>query len=108
VHNFFDLDPAPGDRDATRAHFGFAENEFVVLQPSRAIERKNVPGAVRFASYLARRDPVRPVHLWIAGPAEDGYADTLARIIERSDVPVTLRRAGRDSGADAACDRVAI
>ena len=54
VHNFFDLDPPPGDRAATRAQFGFADDDFVLLQPSRAIERKNVPGAVRFAAHLAR------------------------------------------------------
>jgi mannosylglucosylglycerate synthase len=106
VHNYFDLDPPPGDRVATRAHFGFGENEFVVLQPSRAIERKNVPGAVRLASYLARRTPERPVHLWIAGPAEDGYGDTLARVIERADVPVTVGRAERVADAYAACDLV--
>jgi glycosyltransferase involved in cell wall biosynthesis len=106
VHNFFDLDPAPGDRDATRAQFGFDPDAFVVLQPSRAIERKNVPGAVRVASYLARHVPERPVHLWIAGPAEEGYADTLDRIIEASDVPVTLGRAARVADAYAACDLV--
>ena len=106
VHNFFALDPAPGDRAATRAQFGFADDELVVLQPSRAIERKNVPGAVRFAAYLARRMPDRPVHLWIAGPAEDGYADTFARIVERSDVPVTIGRADQVANAYAACDVV--
>ena len=106
MHNYFDLDAAPGDRDATRAQFGFGDDELVVLQPSRAIERKNVPGAVRFASYIARREPDRPVHLWVAGPAEEGYADTLARIIERSDVPVSVGRAARVADAYAACDVV--
>jgi glycosyltransferase involved in cell wall biosynthesis len=106
VHNYFDLDPAPGDRAATRAQFGFGDDDLVVLQPSRAIERKNVPGAVRFATYLARRMPDRPVHLWIAGPAEDGYADTLARIVDRSDVPVTIGRAKQVADAYAACDVV--
>ncbi|MDQ1474953.1 MAG: mannosylglucosylglycerate synthase [Actinomycetota bacterium] len=106
VHNYFDLDPAPGDRDATRAKFGFADDELVVLQPSRAIERKNVPGAVRFASYVARRAPDRHVHLWIAGPAEEGYADTLARVVERSDVPVTIGRATEVADAYAASDAV--
>ena len=106
IHNYFDLDPAPGDRDTTRAQFGFGPDELLLLQPSRAIERKNVPGAVRFASYIARRVPDRPVHLWIAGPAEDGYADTLARVVERSDVPVTIGRAARVADAYAACDLV--
>jgi glycosyltransferase involved in cell wall biosynthesis len=106
VHNYFDLDPPPGDRAATRAKFGFGDDEFVVLQPSRAIERKNVPGAVRFASYVARRAPDLHVHLWIAGPAEDGYADTLARVVERSDVPVTIGRATEVADAYAASDAV--
>jgi glycosyltransferase involved in cell wall biosynthesis len=106
VHNYFDLEPPIGDRTATRAHFGFGHHELVVLQPSRAIERKNVPGAVRFAAYLARRAPERGVHLWIAGPAEDGYADTLTRIIEHSDVPVTVGRTARVADAYAACDLV--
>jgi mannosylglucosylglycerate synthase len=106
IHNFFDLDPRPGDRAATRAEFGFAADDFVVLQPSRAIERKNVPGAVRFASHLARRAPNLSVQLWVAGPAEDGYADTLARILVRSDVPVTVGRAAEVRDAYAACDLV--
>jgi glycosyltransferase involved in cell wall biosynthesis len=106
VHTYFDLDPAPGDRAATRAQFGFGDDALVVLQPSRAIERKNVPGAVRFASYIARRAPDRDVRLWVAGPAEEGYADTLARIVERSDVPVTIGRADQVADAYAACDVV--
>jgi glycosyltransferase involved in cell wall biosynthesis len=106
VHNFFDLDPAAGDRAGTRARFGFADDEFVLLQPSRAIERKNVPGAVRLASRIVRAMPNRRVHLWISGPAEDGYAETLARVIERSEVPVTVGRAERVADAYAACDLV--
>ncbi|MGZ4211301.1 MAG: glycosyltransferase family 4 protein [Actinomycetota bacterium] len=106
VHNFFDLDPAPGDRAGTRAQFGFGDDELVLLQPSRAIERKNVPGAVRFAAHVARRVVTRPVRLWIAGPAEDGYADTLARILERCEVPVTVGRAAEVRDAYAACDLV--
>jgi mannosylglucosylglycerate synthase len=106
VHNFFDLEPAPGNRAATRAQFGLTEDDFVLLQPSRAIERKNVPGAVRLAARIAHAMPNRPVRLWISGPAEDGYAETLARVIERSEVPVTLGRAERAADAYAACDLV--
>jgi glycosyltransferase involved in cell wall biosynthesis len=106
VHNFFDLDPQAGDRDATRAQFGFDPDAFVILQPSRAIERKNVPGSVRVAAYLARIIADRPVQLWISGPAEDGYADTLDRIIERSVVPVTVGRATSVADAYAASDLV--
>lgn len=107
IHNFFDLDPRPGDRAATRAHFGFDDDAFVILQPSRAIERKNVPGSVRLAAHLAHIMANRSLQLWISGPAEDGYADTLARIVDRSTVPVTVGRAPSVADAYAACDLVA-
>lgn len=106
VHNVFDLDPEPGERAATRAALGFADDEFVMLQPSRAIERKNVPGAVRLAAHLIRAMPDRPIRLWISGPAEDGYAETLTRLIDRSDVPVTVGRVASAADAYAACDLV--
>ena len=105
IHNFFDLDPAPGDRAGTRRAFGFPDDALVVLQPSRAIERKNVPGGVRFATQLARIID-HDVRLWVSGPAEDGYGDTLDRVIERSEVPVTLGRAAEVADAYAACDLV--
>ena len=38
----------------TRAQFGFAPDDLVLLQPTRAIPRKNIPGAVAFAAELAR------------------------------------------------------
>jgi glycosyltransferase involved in cell wall biosynthesis len=105
IHNYFDLDPPPGDRPATRAQFGFRDDELVLLQPSRAIERKNVPGAVRVATHLARMTE-RPVRLWVSGPAEDSYDDTLARIIEHAEIPVTLGRVDRVADAYAASDVV--
>jgi glycosyltransferase involved in cell wall biosynthesis len=101
IHNFFDLDPPAGDRAATRARFGFRDDELVLLQPSRAIERKNVPGAVRVASHVARMTE-RPVHLWVSGPAEDGYEETLTRISDRAEMPVTLGRSERVADAYAA------
>jgi glycosyltransferase involved in cell wall biosynthesis len=106
IHNYFDLDPRPGERTATRAALGFADDDFVMLQPSRAIERKNVPGAVRLAAHLARAMPNRSMQLWISGPAEDGYAQTLARLIDRSEVPVTVGRVANAADAYAACDLV--
>ena len=38
---------------ATRAEFGFAPDDVVLLQPTRAIPRKNIPAAVEFAAELA-------------------------------------------------------
>ncbi len=106
VHNYFDLDPAPGDRVATRQRFGFVHNDFVLLQPARAIERKNVPGALRFAQQMRTLAPSLRSRLWISGPAEDGYEPVLDRIVERANLPVTVGRAPDAADAYAACDLV--
>jgi len=89
IHNYFDFDAWNGDRAATRAAFGFGDEELVVFHPARAIERKNVPGGVRFAARLASITR-RSVRYWLSGPAEDGYESTLTRVLERADVPVTV------------------
>jgi glycosyltransferase involved in cell wall biosynthesis len=106
--NRFDLDAPTGERDATRAAFGFTDEELVVFQPARAIERKNVPGGVRFASELARAYPERAVRYWLSGPAEDGYGPTLQRILERAPVPMTIGRAPSAADGYAAADVVVV
>ncbi len=106
VVNRFDFDAPPGDRAATRAAFNFRDDELVVLQPSRALERKNVPGALRYTAALARIYPERPVHYWLCGPAEDGYDTTLERLLQHASTPVTVGRAPRVADAYAACDVV--
>jgi glycosyltransferase involved in cell wall biosynthesis len=106
VHNYFDLDPPPGDRDATRAQLGFAGDDFVLFQPARAIMRKNVPGGLRYAHRFAQLAPELAVRYWLSGPAEDGYAPTLERILERAPVPVALGRAPSAVDAYAAADIV--
>ena len=93
LRNAFDLDPLRGDRAATRAQFGFAADDLVLLQPTRAIPRKNIPAAITFAADLAGREPDRNLRLWITGPAEDGYDDVFARLVAESAVPVTVGRA---------------
>jgi glycosyltransferase involved in cell wall biosynthesis len=104
VHNYFDLDPVPGDRNATRAAFGFGE-DLVLFHPARAIERKNVPGGVRFTAQLARAMG-RTVRYWLSGPVEDGYGPTLEKVLERADVPVTFGRASTVADAYAASDAI--
>ncbi len=106
LRNAFDLDPERGDRDRTRAEFGFAPTDVVLLQPTRAIPRKNIPGAIAFAEELARREPDRDLKLWITGPAEDGYDDVFARLVAESGVPVTVGRATSASDAYAAADLI--
>jgi glycosyltransferase involved in cell wall biosynthesis len=106
LRNAFDLDPARGDRDRTRVEFGFAPTDVVLLQPTRAIPRKNIPAAIEFAAELARLEPEWDLHLWITGPAEDGYDDVFARLVSESAVPVTVGRAASAPDAYAAADLI--
>src|SRR3954451_12309728 len=106
LRNAFDLDPARGDRDRTRTEFGFAPSDVVLLQPTRAIPRKNIPAAIAFAAGLARRESEWNLRLWITGPAEDGYDDVFARLVAESDVPVTIGRAASAPDAYAAADLI--
>jgi mannosylglucosylglycerate synthase len=106
IHNYFDLSLPPGDRRTTRNNFDFRDDELVVFQPARAIERKNVPGGLRFTNRLQALMPEIPVRYWLSGPAEDGYQETLERVLDRAMLPVTLGRATTANDAYAASDLV--
>ena len=108
IRNTFDLDTPPGDRYETRAGFGFAPDDLVVLQPTRAIPRKNVPAGFRFARRLQELMPSRATRFWLTGPAEDGYGPTLERELEAATVPVTTGRARTAEDAYAAADVVVL
>lgn len=108
IRNCFDLDVEPGDRDATRRHFGFRSEELVVLHPARAIRRKNVPAALRFAERLDGRVGARPAHYWLTGPAEDGYGPTLDSLLADARVPCSLGLAPRPADAYAAADVIVL
>lgn len=75
IRNGFDVHAAPGDRTGERARLGFAEDELVMVHPVRAIERKNVPLALEIAKRVGAT-------YWITGPAEEGYADTLQKLLD--------------------------
>jgi glycosyltransferase involved in cell wall biosynthesis len=93
IMNSFDCDPPAGRREATREALGVGAQTLALL-PSRALARKNVPGALKLCASL---DAV----LWILGPAEDGYAATLERLIESSRVEVRRGPAAHYSVHDA-------
>ncbi len=105
IRNAFDLAPAPGDRLATRRALGVPLEDRLVLQPTRAIPRKEVGRGIRFAEELAARSE-RPVTYWLTGPAEDGFDDRLAGLLEAARVDVRLGRAARAEDAYAAADVV--
>jgi mannosylglucosylglycerate synthase len=103
VYNTFDVDPPTGRRDATRAALDLAATDRLVLQPSRALARKNVAGG------LALADAAGATY-WLLGPAEDGYGPELERLLAAARCPV---RHGVPPGttavdAYAACDAVVL
>lgn len=81
IYNPFDTNPEPGDRQGTRARLGVAEGEILVAHPVRAIQRKNIMGAIHIAEKLGGT-------YWLVGPAEDGYGPTLDFILESADCRV--------------------
>jgi mannosylglucosylglycerate synthase len=106
VRNVFDLDTQPGDRPQARADLAVADADRLVLQPTRAIPRKQVDRGIEFAEQLAARSD-RPVVFWLTGPAEDGFDDELDRLVQSADVDIRLGRARRVEDAYAAADVVA-
>ncbi len=115
VYNSFDVDPgldlrAEGARhrgpraEAVRAALGVAEESRLVLQPTRAIPRKNVAGGIDAATELGAT-------YWLLGPAEDGFGPTLEALTKAASCRVLLGPPdGQLDVRDAyeACDVVAL
>ncbi len=101
IYNGFDVDEAPGARQATRQALGVADDERLLLHPVRAVPRKDIPAALALAEAL-------DATYWLVGPAELGYDDELARLLAGATRRV-IHRASPGSMADAyaACDAVA-
>jgi glycosyltransferase involved in cell wall biosynthesis len=101
VYHGFAERPCPGRRAAVRAELGVTGP--LVLQPTRAIPRKNVDVGIELARALGAT-------YWLTGPTEDGFADRLEQLVRDAGVPV---RRGLPAGvsmaaAYAACDVVAL
>jgi glycosyltransferase involved in cell wall biosynthesis len=103
IYNTFDPNPEPGDRAPTRELLGVAEGTRLLLQPTRALPRKNVSGALALAAAVNGT-------CWILGPAEDGYGPELDRLVGAARCPVILGTGGSPAvgiaDAYAACDAV--
>ncbi|HEX2040558.1 MAG TPA: glycosyltransferase [Acidimicrobiales bacterium] len=101
IRNAFDPDPFPGERGTTRKTLEVADDDVLVVQPTRAIARKGVPTALALAEAL-------DAAYWLVGPVEEGYGDELAALLRRTKVRV-LRGlpTGQVADAYAAADVVA-
>ncbi len=81
IPNCFDPDAPKGHRSGARRAIDVAADERLLVQPTRAIPRKNVPGAIRLAEALGAT-------YWLVGTSEDGYEDELARHLGQARTPV--------------------
>jgi hypothetical protein len=77
---------ATGDeerRREVRQSLGVGDRDRLVLQPTRALDRKNVPGGIAAARALGAT-------YWLLGPPEDGFDGDLEAIVASSTSPVVL------------------
>jgi len=103
IPNCFDVDMPRGHRRRTRTTIGVEEHEPLLVQPTRAIARKNVPAALRLAEGIGAT-------YWLVGQAEDGYGPELDRLLSAAWVPVVhgLRAGLTMADVYAAADAVAL
>ncbi|MCU1495812.1 MAG: hypothetical protein JWO62_3576 [Acidimicrobiaceae bacterium] len=105
-YNTFDPDPPAGLREPTRTRAGVEGGGRLLLQPTRAIARKNVPAGVALAERIGAT-------FWLLGPSEDGYGPRCDRVLAAAQVPVVRgpgpTRPGHEiADAYAACDAVVL
>jgi glycosyltransferase involved in cell wall biosynthesis len=85
VYNSFAREPEENDardrRLEIRRSLGVGPAERLVLQPTRAIPRKNVGGGIGVATTLGAT-------YWLLGPAEDGFGGQLEELVAAARCPV--------------------
>lgn len=79
--NHFDFSEPRYSRAQARQRLGIPETELLFLQPTRAIERKNIPRALQLAQEFGAT-------YWLTGPAEDSYQSELDALLSTSTVKV--------------------
>jgi len=106
IYNTFDAEPETADRQAVRTSLGVAPHTRLLLQPTRALERKNIEGGLALAAAVNGT-------YWLLGPAEDGYGPELDRLVKEAGCPVILGAPDPTTNvpiaeAYAACDAVVL
>ena len=81
LYNRFEMNPPPGDRHLARTDAGIDTDALVVLQPTRALQRKNIAGGLALAESLGAT-------YWLTAAAEDGYGPTLDELLHGARVQV--------------------
>jgi glycosyltransferase involved in cell wall biosynthesis len=84
IYNTLEAGVRRGRRLRTRRRLRVPHGVPLVLQPTRAIARKNVPAGIAVAERLGGV-------YWLTGPAEDGYAEELAGLLRAARCPVIRR-----------------
>jgi glycosyltransferase involved in cell wall biosynthesis len=87
VYNAIEIGPParPDQVAALRARLGADPLRPLLLHPVRAIERKDVPRALRLAAAVDGT-------YWLPGPAEEGYGPTLDALLARASEEVAVVR----------------
>lgn len=101
-HGYAGTSPC-GDRCAGRAALGVGPRQRLLLQPTRAIGRKNIAAGIALAEAVGAT-------YWLTGPAAEGYAAQLAELLARARCPVRrgLPRGLGMADAYAAADAVVL
>lgn len=93
IPNVFDFKNPPPPPDeysrGMRADFGLADDDILVLQPTRIVRRKNIERAVELVDLLDDSTSNRSFQLVVTGSAADEagtYFDWLQRFTARSDI----------------------
>jgi glycosyltransferase involved in cell wall biosynthesis len=100
IYNGFDARSRPGRRAATRERLGVAPDERLIVHPVRAIERKGIPDALALCQQIGAT-------YWLTGPAEDGYGETLTKLLADASCPVLHQPVADAADLYAAADAVA-
>ena len=92
IYNSFDPDPVVAGRGGgAREALGVPVEARLLLQPTRALARKNVAGGLAVATAVGGT-------YWLLGPAEDGYGPELERLVASARCPVLLGAGGGSGG----------